>query len=365
MTEFCVLGIETSCDETAAALVSTRAADGKTLGGGVLLSQALVSQIDAHKPFGGVVPEIAARAHLDILDTLINQALADAGRSVNDLDAVAATAGPGLIGGVLVGVMTAKAIALVTGKPFIAVNHLEAHALSVRLCDSVAFPYLLLLVSGGHCQFLSVEGVGRCRRLGTTIDDAPGEAFDKAAKMLGLGHPGGPLVERAAQRGDPTRFDLPRPMVGRPGCDLSFSGLKTALRQTVEKLRPPVPSSQDIADLCAGFQAAIADCLASRSTAAVQMFQQQFGPGHPFVIAGGVAANATIRARLTHTATQGGMVFHAPPPNLCTDNGAMVAWAGVERLSLGLVDSLDFKPRPRWPLDENAPVSTGAGRVKA
>ncbi|GEO82802.1 tRNA (adenosine(37)-N6)-threonylcarbamoyltransferase complex transferase subunit TsaD [Pararhodospirillum oryzae] len=364
MGAYRVLGLETSCDETAAAIVEADRGDDGT-SGGQTLAQALRSQIDEHRPFGGVVPEIAARAHLDILDGLVARALADSGLALRDLDAVAATAGPGLIGGVLVGVMTAKALALASGLPFIAVNHLEAHALTARLQGGLAFPYLLVLASGGHCQFLAVEGVGACRRLGTTIDDAAGEAFDKAAKMLGLGHPGGPAVEKAARLGDPARFALPRPLVGRPGCDLSFSGLKTALRQTVERLGPTPPTPQDIHDLCAGFQQAIADCLADRARAARHLFAQRHGPGHALVLAGGVAANQTLRAALARVADEAGMVFAAPPPALCTDNAAMVAWTGIERLRLGLTDPLDFRARPRWPLDPDAPPATGAGRVKA
>lgn len=354
-----VLGIETSCDETAAAIISApvsatspKDADSGEPGGRIL-SQCLVSQIEQHRPFGGVVPEIAARAHLDVLDTLIDSALREASLDFGDLDAVAATAGPGLIGGVLVGVMTAKAIALAAEKPFIAVNHLEAHALSVRITEPVRFPYLLLLVSGGHCQFLAVEGVGRAVRLGTTIDDAPGEAFDKAAKMLGLGHPGGPLVEKAALDGDARRFALPRPMVGRPGCDLSFSGLKTALRLAVERL-DATPSAQDISDLCASYQAAIRDCLSDRCKNAARMFRDRFGANRPLVIAGGVAANKTIRTALEDRANAEGMTFFAPPIGLCTDNAAMVAWAGIERFRLGLTDPLDFRARPRWPLDATA-----------
>nr|WP_242018792.1 tRNA (adenosine(37)-N6)-threonylcarbamoyltransferase complex transferase subunit TsaD [Phaeovibrio sulfidiphilus] len=359
------MGIETSCDETAAAIVTSKAADGARFAPGKLriLSQALVSQIEDHSPYGGVVPEIAARAHLDILDSLVRRALDDAGLTLEGIDAFAATAGPGLIGGVLVGVMTAKALALVTGKPFLGVNHLEAHALSVRLVEPVTFPYLLLLVSGGHSQFLAVEGVGTCRRLGTTIDDAPGEAFDKVAKMLGLGHPGGPRVERRARDGDPQRFPLPRPMVGRPGCDLSFSGLKTAVRQTVEKLGRPTEA--DINDLCASFQEAVAGCLASRTRAAIRLFSERHGTGRPLVIAGGVAANTRIREALDAVARDCAMTFHAPPVSLCTDNAAMVACAGLERLALGLTDPLDFKARPRWPLDPDAPPSIGAGRARA
>ena len=354
-----VLGIETSCDETAAALVRQGSAGPK------VLSHAVLSQIGEHRPFGGIVPEIAARAHMAHLDRLIGHTMDEAGVAYADLDAVAATAGPGLIGGVIVGVMTGKAIALAIGKPFIAVNHLEGHALTARLTDNVAFPFLLLLVSGGHCQLLAVEGVGRYRRLGTTVDDAAGEAFDKVAKMLGLGYPGGPAIERAAAAGDPGRFAFPRPMKGKPGCDFSFSGLKTAVRLTVEGL-PPLTDA-DIADLAASFQAAVVEAILDRTKRALMEFHAMFGPGFgpgALVVAGGVAANTALRRGLQSLATDRGHVFVAPPLNLCTDNAVMIAWAGVERLRLGLVDTLDFKPRPRWPLDPTAPARTGAG-VKA
>ncbi len=343
-----VLGIETSCDETAAAVVSDAAPR--------IRSNLVLSQLAEHRPYGGVVPEIAARAHLDHLDGLIARALDDAGIGFESLDAVAATGGPGLIGGVIVGVMEAKAIALARSMKFIAVNHLEGHALSVRLEADVPFPYLLLLVSGGHCQLLRVEGVGRYRRLGTTIDDAAGEAFDKGAKLLGLPYPGGPAVERAAQTGDPARFSLPRPMLGRAGCDFSFSGLKTALAQRAAQSAP-----RDRDDLAAGLQAAIADCLIDRTKNAIALSD---GAVRTLVAAGGVASNRALRARLEALATQSGLAFVAPSPALCTDNGAMIAWAGIERLRLDLVDGLDFAPRPRWPLDPSAPPATGAG-VKA
>ncbi len=333
-----LLGIETSCDETAAAVVD----DAPTI-----RAHRLLSQLDDHAPYGGVVPEIAARAHLEHLDILIADTMRDAGLGFGDLDGVAATAGPGLIGGVMVGTVTAKAIAAVHGLPFVAVNHLEAHALTARLTDDVAFPYLLLLVSGGHCQLLEVSGVGRYRRLGGTVDDALGEAFDKVGKMLGLGYPGGPAVERAAVRGDPERFALPRPMLGRPGCDVSFSGLKTAVRQTVEALPPGPLDPTDAADLCAAFQAAAGDVLVDRCRHALALFGR---PG-PLVVAGGVAANRYLRHRLESL----GAPLIAPPQALCTDNAAMVAWAGLERLRLGWADGLDFKARPRWPLDEDRP----------
>lgn len=346
-----VLGIETSCDETAAAVVDAS---------GRILSEVVLSQFEEHRPYGGVVPEIAARSHLDHIDRLVAEAMTRANIPFNALDGVAATAGPGLIGGVIVGVMTAKAIAAVHGKPFLAVNHLEGHALTARLTDGVAFPYMLLLVSGGHCQILGVEGVGRYRRLGTTIDDAAGEAFDKVAKMLGLGYPGGPAVQKAAEHGDPARFPFPRPMKGRPGCDFSFSGLKTAVRQMVETLPPGPLTEQDKADLAAGFQAAVVDSIADRVKRALAGYR-----GSAFVVAGGVAANSALRAKLQALSAQAGLPFVAPPLRLCTDNAAMIAWAGIERLKRGEADPLDFKPRPRWPLDPDAPKSRGAGAVKA
>lgn len=352
-----VLGIETSCDETAAAIVRD---DG---GRALILANLVLSQLDEHRPYGGVVPEIAARSHLEHIDGLVARALAEAGIGFGDLDGVAATGGPGLIGGVMVGVMTAKAIALVHGTPFVAVNHLEGHALTARLTHALDFPYLLLLVSGGHCQLLAVEGVGRYRRLGTTIDDAAGEAFDKVAKLLELGYPGGPAVERAAQAGDPARFDLPRPMKGRPGCDFSFSGLKTAVRQRLDALQGP-PTEQDKADLAAAFQEAVADAVADRCRRAMRFFRDRYDGATDFVVAGGVAANTRLRERLGALAASEGMTLVAPPLGLCTDNAAMIAWAGLERLRLGLGDDLDFAPRPRWPLDPDAPRRRGAG-VKA
>lgn len=355
-----ILGIETSCDETAAAVVRADAPKGERV-----VSEAILSQLDEHRPYGGVVPEIAARSHLDHIDTLVAQAMEQAGVGFPDLDAIAVTAGPGLIGGVIVGVMTAKAIAAVHRKPLVAVNHLEGHALTPRLSDDVLFPYLLLLVSGGHCQILAVEDVGRYRRLGTTIDDAAGEAFDKVAKMLGLGYPGGPALQKAAEQGDPRRFDLPRPMKGRPGCDFSFSGLKTSVRQTVEKLPPGPLTAQDKADLAASFQAALVDSVRDRVKKAIAQFKELYPNGTALVTAGGVAANVPLRASLKALAEQAGLDFVAPPLKWCTDNAAMIAWAGAEHLRRGTVASLDFKPRPRWPLDPDAPKSTGAGAVKA
>ena len=340
-----ILGIETSCDETAAAVVDSDRN---------IRANAVLSQLAAHAPYGGVVPEIAARTHVEHLDGLIAGAMRDAELEFGDLDGVAATAGPGLIGGVMVGLTMGKAIALARGIPLVAVNHLEAHALSARLAGDAPFPFLLLLVSGGHCQFLRVDGVGRYRRYGTTLDDAPGEAFDKAARLLGLGWPGGPALERLAAGGDPARFALPRPLVGRPGCDFSFSGLKTAVRRALETL-PGSRAARDRADLAAGFQAAVADAMEDRLRNAAARFASERGDGGRLVVAGGVAANRALRARLQAVASAVGMSFAAPPPALCTDNAAMVAWAGVERLRTGLHDrlgdGLDAPARARWPLD--------------
>ncbi|MDX2027885.1 MAG: tRNA (adenosine(37)-N6)-threonylcarbamoyltransferase complex transferase subunit TsaD [Alphaproteobacteria bacterium] len=335
-----VLGLETSCDETSVGIVDA---------GRRIRAHVLVSQLAEHKPYGGVVPEIAARAHLDHLDGMVERALDEAGLRLKDMSGIAATSGPGLIGGVMVGAMTGKAIAAVRGLPFIAVNHLEAHALSPRLSDNVEFPYLLLLVSGGHCQLLLVRGVGDYRCLGSTIDDAAGECFDKGAKLLGLGYPGGPLIERAAAKGNPKAFDLPRPLTGRAGCDFSFSGLKTALRQLVHAEKP---GDAFVADAAASLQAAIADILADRTQNALELLQEEGEKITALVAAGGVAANQAIRGRLTALAARHGLSFIAPPMELCTDNGAMVAWAGLERLRLGLTDGLDTAARPRWPLDE-------------
>lgn len=351
-----VLGIETSCDETAAAIV-----DGERR----IRSSVVRSQLEDHAPFGGVVPEVAARAHLAHLTPVIRRAMDEAGVAFADLDGIAATGGPGLIGGVAVGVMTAKAIAAAKGLPFLAVNHLEAHALTARLTDGIDFPYLLLLVSGGHTQLLLVQGVGRYRRLGTTIDDAAGEAFDKAAKILGLGYPGGPAIEAMARTGNPDAVDLPRPMRGRPGCDLSFSGLKTAVRRVVDTWPDGPLDRQAVADLCASFQMAVADVLADRTRHALAADPDARHPGGALVVAGGVAANSALRLRLESVANQAALRFVAPPLPLCGDNGAMVAWAGIERLRLGLTDAMDFAPRPRWPLDPDAPVAAGAGAVKA
>lgn len=351
-----VLGLETSCDETAAAVV-LRAADGR----GRILSNVVRSQFDMHEIYGGVVPEIAARAHTDCLDQIVARALADASVRLADVDAIAAACGPGLIGGLIVGAVTGKALAVAAKKPFLAINHLEAHALTAGLTDGVLPPYLMLLVSGGHTQILLVEGVGRYRRLATTIDDALGEAFDKTAKLLGLPMPGGPSVERAAQAGDGTRFKLPRPMLGRDDPHFSFAGLKTAVRHAAKGIAPLTES--DVADLCASFQVAVTESVADRVAHAMRAAADHPGGArlHHFVVAGGVAANAALKAALAATAAEYGFTLIAPPPALCSDNGAMIAWAGAERLALGLADGLDAPARPRWPLDPDAPPAIGAG----
>jgi len=342
-----VLGIETSCDETAAAVL---AADGQ------VLAESVLSQQD-HAAFGGVVPEIAARAHLFHLPALVRDVMARAGVAFADLGGVAATSGPGLIGGLIVGAGFGKGVALTHAKPFVAINHLEAHALTARLpglvAGGLAFPYLLLLVSGGHCQCVAVQGVGRYTRLGGTIDDAVGEAFDKAAKLLGLGWPGGPALERLAAGGDPSRYPLPRPLLGRPGCDFSFSGLKTAVAQLVATFPPGALPEKTAADIAASFQQAVADVFADRADHAMAAFAASHA-ARTLVVAGGVAANATLRAALAGAAARRGFVLVAPPLKLCGDNAVMVAWAGIERLRLGLADPPAHAPRPRWPLSELA-----------
>jgi N6-L-threonylcarbamoyladenine synthase len=355
-----VLGIETSCDETAAAVVA-RAPDGT----GQILSNVVRTQWEQHRSYGGVVPEIAARAHVECLDGIVAEAMRAAATSFSALDAVAVTAGPGLIGGLLVGAITAKAIATVHRLQLVAVNHLEAHALTVGLTENLKPPYLLLLVSGGHTQLLIVRDVGRYRRLGSTIDDALGEAFDKTAKLLGLGFPGGPAVERASAAGRPGRFVLPRPMLGRPQPHFSFAGLKTAVRHQAQARLPL--REQDVADLCAEFQAAVADSVVDRVSRAMAMTVDDLGAGvgRHLVVAGGVAANAALRAALARTAATAGYSLHVPPPALCTDNAAMVAWAGAERLARGLTDGLDFQVRARWPLDPDAAPALGAGKQGA
>jgi N6-L-threonylcarbamoyladenine synthase len=351
-----VLGIETSCDETAAAVVRRAAG-----GGGEILSNTVYSQIADHAAYGGVVPEIAARAHVEGLDAIIARALAEAGVTLDDIDAVAVTAGPGLIGGLIVGVMTAKAICAARGIPLVAVNHLEGHALTPRLTDGLEFPYLLLLVSGGHTQILLVNGLGEYRRWGTTIDDALGEAFDKTAKLLGLPYPGGPAVEREAKAGDPRRFAFPRPMKGEDRLDFSFSGLKTAVRRQATDLAPL--TGGDIADLCASFQAAVTDTLEDRILLAIRKYRTEVsdGPGG-LVVAGGVAANEAIRTMLEKVCEAEEFRLYAPPPELCSDNAAMVAWAGLERFEAGEEDGMDTAPRSRWPLDGRAEAMIGAGR---
>jgi len=342
-----VLGIETSCDETAASVVR-----GLPPGPGQILSNVVLGQAAAHRPYGGVVPEIAARAHVEVLDGVIAQALDDAHLTLADVDAVAATAGPGLIGGVMVGLVSAKGLALAAGKPLIAVNHLEAHALSARLSAGLEFPFLLLLISGGHCQLMAAEAVGRYRLYGATIDDAVGEAFDKTAKLLGLPYPGGPQIEDLARMGRAGTFALPRPMIGREGADFSFSGLKTAVRQVVSDRGPLDERAK--ACLAADFQAAVVDVLVDRIASAMRSFRTEFGvvDGEPtLVAAGGVAANKAIRAALQTTCIQEGFTLAMPPIALCTDNGAMVAWAGLERFAGGSNDPLDSPPRARWPLE--------------
>lgn len=334
-----ILAIESSCDETAVAVVDSNKQ---------VLSHIVLSQLKEHAPYGGVVPEIAARSHMEHLDRLVSEAMGQAKLGFDELDAVAATGGPGLIGGVIVGVMMAKAIAAVTGKPFIAVNHLEGHALTVRLTHEVPFPFLLLLVSGGHCQILVVEGVGRYQKLGSTMDDALGEAFDKVAKMLGLGYPGGPMVEKLALEGNGKRFVFPQPMKGREGCDFSFSGLKTAVKREVDALGEL--KLQDQADICASFQVTIAKILEDRMQHAIAHYKQLYPEAKHLVIAGGVAANRYLCGKMQALAEREGMQLTTPPLALCTDNAAMIGWAAMERLQLGLTDSLEFEPRARWPL---------------
>jgi N6-L-threonylcarbamoyladenine synthase len=339
---FTVLGIETSCDETAAAVVR-----GMPPGPGEILANIIFSQTEAHAPYGGVVPEIASRAHLSILDGVVEQALQSAKLTLAEIDAIAATAGPGLIGGVMVGLTTAKALALGAGKPLIAVNHLAGHALTARLTDGVAFPFLLLLVSGGHCQLLAAEGPDRFRLYGTTQDDAAGEAFDKVAKLLGLPYPGGPNVETAAARGNAKRYALPRPLLRRAGADFSFSGLKTAMRQLVQS------GAVDVHDAAASFQAAVIDILCDRSGNALALFRRDFPEIETpcLVVAGGVAANVAIGSALTVLAESHDFNIRIPPAALCTDNAAMIGWAGLERFAGGAVDAINVSPRARWPLD--------------
>jgi N6-L-threonylcarbamoyladenine synthase len=341
-----ILGIETSCDETAAAVLRLDAA-----GAVEILSSVVLSQIAEHAPYGGVVPEIAARAHVETIDGVVSLALSDAAMAPGDLDGIAATAGPGLVGGVMVGLSFGKAMALALDLPLIAINHLEGHAVSARLTEAVSYPFLLLLVSGGHCQLLEVGCIGVCTRLGSTIDDAAGEAFDKIGGALGLPYPAGPALERLAEGGDATRFPLPRALLGRAGCDFSFSGLKTA----AARLAAGVIEPADRRDLAAAVQAAIARQLVERTARAMKVYGEHHAPSdRRFVVAGGVAANAAVRAGLKAAASEHGFSFHAPPLAYCTDNAAMIALAGAERLRLGLTDGLDAIARPRWPLDEAA-----------
>lgn len=361
MQTLTILGLESSCDDTAAAVV--RHSDD----GARILSSVVAGQTELHADFGGVVPEIAARAHVEKLDTCVEDALSQAGLALRDMDAIAVTAGPGLIGGVLAGVMCAKGLALGAGLPLVGVNHLAGHALTPRLTDGLDFPYLMLLVSGGHCQFLIVRGADDFTRLGGTIDDAPGEAFDKTAKLLGLPQPGGPAVEAEALKGDPRRFAFPRPLLDRPGCDLSFSGLKTALLRARDALVAEQGgiSMQDRADLCAGFQAAVADVLAEKSRRALAFYLDETPQNPTIAVAGGVAANAALRAQLQDVADQAGARFVAPPLALCTDNAAMIAWAGMELYRDGRRDDMTLSARPRWPLDRSQPGMLGSGKKGA
>nr|WP_284378720.1 tRNA (adenosine(37)-N6)-threonylcarbamoyltransferase complex transferase subunit TsaD [Amylibacter marinus] len=357
-----ILGIESSCDDTAAAVV--RACAGR----GDVLSSVVIGQEALHADFGGVVPEIAARAHAERLDGAVEQALVQAGLRLADMDAIAVTAGPGLIGGVVSGVMMAKGLSAGSGKPLVGVNHLAGHALTPRMTDGIAYPYLMLLVSGGHCQFLAVLGPGEFRRLGGTIDDAPGEAFDKTAKLLGLGYPGGPLVEQEAQDGDAARFNFPRPLLDRPNCDMSFSGLKTALRRARDHIIAEKGglSVGDRADLCASFQHAVAQTLAKKTARAIAAFRDVAHSDAPVLaVAGGVAANQCVGAALRDVAMAEGFEFLAPPLKYCTDNAAMIAWAGLEQFQAGHVDDFTLAARPRWPLDRTAAPMLGSGKKGA
>ncbi|MCP5085577.1 MAG: tRNA (adenosine(37)-N6)-threonylcarbamoyltransferase complex transferase subunit TsaD [Rhodobacteraceae bacterium] len=364
MTEkLIVLGLESSCDDTAAAVVQhTVGCDPE------VLSSVVWGQTDLHAGFGGVVPEIAARAHAERLDICVEKALEQAGLLLGEVDAIAVTAGPGLIGGVMSGVMCAKGLCVGSGKPLVGVNHLAGHALTPRMTDAVGYPYLMLLVSGGHCQFLGVYGPDEFKRLGGTIDDAPGEAFDKTAKLLGLGYPGGPLVEQEAAKGDATRFKFPRPLLDRPGQDMSFSGLKTALRRARDLIIDEKGgiAIQDRADLCAGFQLAVAETLGEKTRRACEVFKQDVHTQKPVLaVAGGVAANTAVRKRLHKVAQETGFSFLAPPLKYCTDNAAMIAWAGLEQFRMGLQDDLTLSARPRWPLDQSAVPMLGSGKKGA
>ena len=361
MKTLTLLGIESSCDDTAAAVV--RQGDGPAQ----ILSSVVLGQNALHQPFGGIVPEIAARAHAERLDGCVAQALAEAGLALHQLDAIAVTAGPGLIGGVISGVMLAKGICAATGLPLIGVNHLAGHALTPRLTDGARFPYLMLLVSGGHCQFLLVHGPQEFTRLGGTIDDAPGEAFDKTARLLGLPQPGGPAVQAQAAQGDASRFALPRPLLDRPGCDMSFSGLKTAILRARDGVVAEKSglTRQDRADLCASFQAAVVDVLAEKTRRALQAYLADAPVAPLLAVAGGVAANTAIRAALQEVCAQADVAFLAPPLALCTDNAAMIAYAGIERFRLGQYDTMALAARPRWPLDQHSPSLLGSGKKGA
>lgn len=357
-----ILGLESSCDDTAAAVVR------HTLGQSAeILSSVVIGQTELHADFGGVVPEIAARAHAEKIDGCVETALENASLTLPEMDAIAVTSGPGLIGGVISGVMSAKGLSAGSGLPLIGVNHLAGHALTPRLTDGLEFPYLMLLVSGGHCQFLIANDVDDFTRLGGTIDDAPGEAFDKTAKLLGLGQPGGPAVECEAQSGNPKRFPLPRPLLDRPGCDMSFSGLKTALLRTRDALVSEHGGLRraDRADLCASFQSAVSDVLVEKTRRALRLYLEK-NPAKPaFAVAGGVAANQQLRAGLETVCSEFGVVFTAPPLALCTDNAAMIAWAGLERFRLGHRDDFTLSARPRWPLDRKSPAMLGSGKKGA
>jgi len=357
-----ILGLESSCDDTAAAVI--RQTDGARA---EILSSVVFGQTELHSAFGGVVPEIAARAHAEKLDVCVRDALDQAGVGLGDLDAVAVTAGPGLIGGVMSGVMCAKGIAAATGLPLVGVNHLAGHALTPRLTDGIPYPYLMLLVSGGHCQFLIAHGPEQFTRLGGTIDDAPGEAFDKTARLLGLPQPGGPSVQAEAEQGDPKRYRFPRPLLDRPDCNMSFSGLKTALLRMRDQIVAEQGglTRQDRADMCAGFQAAVVDVLTKKTRRAIDLYLAD-NPSRPTIaVAGGVAANTAIRARLETVCFETGLEFTAPPLALCTDNAAMIAYAGLERFKSGARDGLDLTARPRWPLDQSSPAMLGSGKKGA
>lgn len=360
--ETIVLALESSCDDTAAAVVR-RAPGGKA----EVLSSIVRGQDALHANFGGVVPEIAARAHAEVLDYCVEDALADAGLRLSDVDAIAVTAGPGLIGGVVSGVMCAKGLSMATGKPLFGINHLAGHALTPRLTDGVPYPYLMLLVSGGHCQFLLVRGTDDFSRLGATVDDAPGEAFDKVARLLGLSQPGGPAIEMAAREGNAKRFDLPRPLLDRPGCDMSFSGLKTAVLRTRDKLIEAQGglALRDQKDLSAGFQSAVVDVLAEKATRALNLYLAEEPNAASFCVAGGVAANLTIRQRLESVSSEYGAAFVAPPLALCTDNAAMIGYAALERMETMPPDDLTLSARPRWRLDRSSPAILGGGKKGA